>query len=191
MASADVDVFYVRRILSNEQVDGVLSLGMADYTDAYRIDAAEVTTHHLAKAKSAWDMELSKHLSSIQFHAQAGTVNPPVNLILAQESTSRAVVGFLLANQLDHPQIRDIRFVVVLKEYRHHGILNRMIRALADEHPVITLDCKNERFFQSSGFVVTGKLGNHTTMQLGTLPESVSSPRANLKPDTSDTSSPS
>lgn len=179
MGSAEVDVFYARGILSNEQVDGVLSLGMADYLDAYRVDAAEVTSEHLSKAKTAWDAELSRHIGDIQFHAQAGTERPPVNLILAQDNTC-AVVGFLLANQLEHPLIRDIRFVVVQKEYRHHGILNRMIRALVEEYSVITLDCKNESYFRSAGFVVTGKVGNHTTMQLGTLPDSVSPPTSNL-----------
>lgn len=172
VSSPELLVGQVQEPLGHEQLEQILHLGMANYLDAFRIDIAGAPQGHLEKAKLAWELELSNRLSALQHHASVGTDRPPVTVILAQDGSSGQVAGFLLAEQLnDTCDCCEIRFVVVHEGYRQRGLLGKMIRALSSSYSLIKLDCKEERYFTSSGFVVTGELGKHKLMQLGALLE--------------------
>lgn len=167
-STADLLVGRVHEPLGDEQLEQILHLGLANYVDAFRIDIADAPKEHLDKAKSAWERELTNYLGALQHHARVGTDNPPLTVILAQAGCTGLVVGFLLAEQLnDTCDSCEIRFVVVQEGYRQRGLLGKMISSLASIYPLIKLDCKDERFFSRSGFVVTGELGKHKLMQLG------------------------
>ncbi|SHM98981.1 Acetyltransferase (GNAT) family protein [Pseudomonas asturiensis] len=155
----------VSQRLEDTQLEQIISLGVAHFVDAYRIDEDE-SAQRLARARERWELELTRRLERTQCQFKTSMNFPPTSLILSQDLQTGRVAGFLYADRpIEQPGSCEVIFVVVHPAFRRQGLLVRMLDELARHYSTIKLDCKDERFFTGAGFVVTGQLGTHKTME--------------------------